>query len=55
MDRTQLVTIVSAILAKGISDKEFENAAKAAEQLAAYIQSGKHKPPSTWDGNVKLL
>ncbi len=55
MDRIQLVTIVAAILAKGNSGQEFQDAAKAAEQLVDYIQSGKHKPPSKWDGTVKCI
>jgi len=55
MDRTQLVTVVAAILTKGTSGQEILEAAKAAEALVDYIQSGQHKSSSDWDGKVKFI
>lgn len=55
MERTELVTIVAAILANGNSDAEFLTAARAAEKLTTMIQTGKHLETSTWDGNVKTV
>ena len=55
MERTELVTIVAAILANGNSDADLLTAAKAAEKLTTMIQTGEHREPSTWDGKIKTV
>jgi hypothetical protein len=55
MDKEQLITVVAAILTKDTTDKELLQAAVTAERLFEMVQSGKHRPPSDWDGKVKFI
>lgn len=55
MDKTQLITLVAAILAKDQSEESFFEAAKRAERLVHLIANNEHMPASNWDGNVKFV
>ena len=55
MDRTQLVTIVAAILAKGNSEPDLVTAAKSAERLVQLIELEKNERTSKYTGKLPTV